>query len=86
MVMAPEHPMIDKYSDRISNMDAISAYRNECAKKTEFERTQLVKDKTGVKIDGLVAINPVDGRDSHLCCGLRNDGLRNGRNHGCSGT
>ena len=52
MVMAPEHPMIDKYSDRISNMDAISAYRNECAKKTEFERTQLVKDKTGVKIDG----------------------------------
>ena len=63
MVMAPEHPMIDKYSDRISNMDAISAYRNECAKKTEFERTQLVKDKTGVKIDGLVAINPVDGRE-----------------------
>ena len=63
MVMAPEHPMIDKYADRISNMDAISAYRNECAKKTEFERTQLVKDKTGVKIDGLVAINPVDGRE-----------------------
>ncbi|MDO4832645.1 MAG: leucine--tRNA ligase [Clostridia bacterium] len=63
MVMAPEHPMIDKYADRISNMDAISAYRDECAKKTEFERTQLVKDKTGVKIDGLVAINPVDGRE-----------------------
>lgn len=63
MVMAPEHPMIDKYADRISNMDAISAYRDECAKKTEFERTQLVKEKTGVKIDGLVAINPVDGRE-----------------------
>lgn len=63
MVMAPEHPMIDKYADRISNMDAISAYRDECAKKTEFERTQLVKEKTGVKIDGLVAINPVGGRE-----------------------
>ena len=63
MVMAPEHPMIDKYADRISNMDAIKAYRAECAKKTEFERTQLVKDKTGVKIEGLSGINPVDGRE-----------------------
>ena len=63
MVMAPEHPMIDKYADRIANMDAISAYRAECAKKTEFERTQLVKEKTGVKIEGLSAINPVDGRE-----------------------
>ncbi|MBO4445628.1 MAG: leucine--tRNA ligase [Clostridia bacterium] len=63
MVMAPEHPMIDKYADRIANMDAISAYRQECAKKTEFERTQLVKEKTGAKIDGLSAINPVDGRE-----------------------
>ena len=43
MVMAPEHPMIDKYADRIANMDAIKEYRKECAKKTEFERTQLVK-------------------------------------------
>ena len=60
MVMAPEHPMIDKYADRIANMDAIEAYRKECAKKTEFERTQLVKDKTGVKIEGLTAINPVN--------------------------
>ena len=60
MVMAPEHPMIDKYADRIGNMDAIEAYRKECAKKTEFERTQLVKDKTGVKIEGLTAINPVN--------------------------
>ncbi len=63
MVMAPEHPMIDKYADRISNMDAIEAYRKECAKKTEFERTQLVKDKTGVKIDGLTGINPVNGKE-----------------------
>ncbi len=63
MVMAPEHPIIDKYADKISNMDEIVAYRGECAKKTEFERTQLVKDKTGVKINGLVAINPVDGKE-----------------------
>ena len=62
MVMAPEHPLIDKYADRISNMDAIKAYRTECAKKTEFERTQLVKDKTGVKIEGLEAVNPVNGK------------------------
>lgn len=63
MVMAPEHPIIDQYADRISNMDEISAYRAECAKKTEFERTQLVKEKTGVKIAGLTAKNPVNGKD-----------------------
>lgn len=63
MVIAPEHPIIDKYQDRIGNMDEILAYRAECAKKTEFERTQLVKDKTGVKIDGLTAIDPVNGRE-----------------------
>ena len=62
MVIAPEHDLIDKYADRISNMDAITAYRQECAKKTEFERTQLVKDKTGVKIEGLEAVNPVNGK------------------------
>lgn len=62
MVIAPEHPIIDKYKDKIRNMDAIVDYRTECSKKTEFERTQLVKDKTGVKIDGLTAINPVNGR------------------------
>ena len=62
MVMAPEHPMIDKYQDRISNMDAINAYREECARKTEFERTQLVKDKTGLMIEGLEAVNPVNGK------------------------
>ncbi len=59
MVIAPEHPIIDKYADRIGNMDAIRAYRDECAKKTELERTQLVKDKTGVRIDGLTAVNPI---------------------------
>ncbi len=63
MVMAPEHPMIDKYSGRIANMADIESYRKECAKKTEFERTQLVKDKTGVKIDGISAINPVNGKE-----------------------
>lgn len=63
MVMAPEHPLIDKYQDRIANMDAVKDYRAECAKKTEFERTQLVKDKTGVKLDGLTAINPVNGKE-----------------------
>ncbi len=63
MVMAPEHPLIDKYADKIGNMADIEAYRAECAKKTEFERTQLVKDKTGVCIDGLVAVNPVNGKE-----------------------
>ena len=62
MVIAPEHPLIDKYADRITNMDAIKAYREECAKKTEFERTQLVKEKTGVCIQGLEGINPVNGK------------------------
>ncbi len=62
MVIAPEHPAIDKYADRISNMDAVLAYREECSKKTEFERTQLVKDKTGVRIEGLSAINPLNGK------------------------
>ena len=63
MVMAPEHPIIDKYADKITNMDEILSYRSECAKKTEFERTQLVKDKTGVKIAGITAKNPVNGKD-----------------------
>ena len=62
MVMAPEHPTLDKYKDRINNWDEVEAYRAECAKKTEFERTQLVKEKTGVKLDGLCAVNPVNGK------------------------
>ena len=63
MVMAPEHPMIDKYADKIANMDAILSYREECAKKTEFERTQLVKDKTGLRIEGLNGVNPLTGKE-----------------------
>ena len=62
MVIAPEHPVIEKYRDRIANIAALDAYKDECAKKTEFERTQLVKDKTGVCIDGLCAINPANGK------------------------
>ncbi len=62
MVIAPEHPLIDKYANRIANMDEVKTYRAECAKKTEFERTQLVKDKTGVKLQGIEAVNPVNGK------------------------
>ena len=63
MVIAPEHPIIEKYRDSISNIAELDAYKAECAKKSEFERTQLVKDKTGVKIDGLTAVNPVTGKE-----------------------
>ncbi len=63
MVVAPEHPILDKYKDQIANWDQIEEYRRDSAKKTEFERTQLVKDKTGVKIDGLAAINPITGKE-----------------------
>ncbi len=63
MVVAPEHPMLDKYKDRIKNWDEVEAYRAACAKKTEFERTQLSKEKTGVKLSGFTAINPVSGRE-----------------------
>ena len=63
MVIAPEHPIIQKYRDSISNIDALDAYKAECAKKSEFERTQLVKDKTGVRIEGLTAVNPITGKE-----------------------
>ena len=63
MVIAPEHPVIEKYRDRIANIAALDAYREDCAKKTEFERTQLVKDKTGVRVEGLTAVNPVSGKE-----------------------
>lgn len=66
MVVAPEHPVLDKYKDRITNWAAVEDYRAECAKKTEFERTQLAKDKTGVKIEGLAAINPITGKEIPL--------------------
>ena len=63
MVMAPEHPLLEKYRHLITNAEALDAYREECAKKTEFERTQMNKDKTGVRIDGLTAIHPVSGKE-----------------------
>ena len=63
MVMAPEHPVLDTYRDRITNAAALDEYRELCAKKTEFERTQLNKDKTGVKIEGLCAIHPITGKE-----------------------
>ncbi len=63
MVIAPEHPVIEKYRNDIKNIDALDAYKAECAKKSEFERTQLVKDKTGVKIEGLTAINPITEKE-----------------------
>ena len=63
MVMAPEHPLLDKYADRIKNFADVLAYREQCAKKTEFERTQLVKDKSGVKLEGFTAVNPINGKE-----------------------
>ncbi len=66
MVMAPEHPLIDKNKDKISNMDEINKYRELASHKSEFERTQLVKDKTGVKINGLTAINPVNNEETPI--------------------
>jgi len=63
MVMAPEHPLIETYRDRIANIDALDEYRVACSKKTEFERTQLVKDKTGVRIEGITALNPLTGKN-----------------------
>lgn len=59
MVMAPEHPLIDEYKERIKNFDAVEDYRHEAKHKSDFERTQLVKEKTGVKLEGLVAFNPI---------------------------
>ncbi len=63
MVMAPEHPLIDKYVSMIGNMDEVEAYRDMCSKKSAFERTQLVKEKTGVKLSGFTATNPVNGKE-----------------------
>ena len=63
MVMSPEHPLINKWADKITNMDEVTAYKQEAAKKSDFERTELAKDKTGVKISGVTAINPVNGKE-----------------------
>ena len=63
MVVSPEHPVIDKYKNEIKNFDQITQYRDMASKKSDFERTELAKDKTGVAIDGLTAINPVNGKE-----------------------
>lgn len=63
MVVSPEHPIIDKYKDEIKNFDALMEYREQASRKSDFERTELAKDKTGVCIDGLTAINPVNGKE-----------------------
>lgn len=63
MVVSPEHPHIDKYKSSITNWDEIAAYREEAAKKSDFERTELAKDKTGVVLGGITAINPVNGKE-----------------------
>ena len=63
MVMSPEHPYIDKWKAQIKNWDEIMAYREASARKSDFERTELQKDKTGVRIDGVMAVNPVNDRN-----------------------
>ena len=62
MVISPEHPMIEKWADKLNNIEDVRAYREEAARKSDFERTELNKDKTGVKLDGVAAINPVNGK------------------------
>ena len=63
MVVSPEHPYIEKWADKLTNLDEIKAYQRESAKKSDFERTEMNKDKTGVKLEGVTAINPVNGRE-----------------------
>ena len=63
MVVSPEHPYLDKYKDQIKNWEEIVSYREQASRKSDFERAELAKDKTGVAIDGLTAINPVNGKE-----------------------
>ena len=63
MVVSPEHPMLDKYKEEIKNLDEIRAYQEQASRKSDFERSELAKEKTGVQIDGLSAVNPVTGKD-----------------------
>ena len=63
MVMSPEHPLIEKWADKIKNYDEVLSYKREAAKKSDFERTELAKDKTGVKLEGVTAVNPVNGKE-----------------------
>ena len=62
MVISPEHPMIEQWADKLNNIADVRAYREEAARKSDFERTELNKDKTGVKLEGVAAINPVNGK------------------------
>ena len=63
MVVSPEHPLIEKYRSEIKNYEELAAYREQAARKSDFERTELAKEKTGVQIDGLTATNPVNGKE-----------------------
>ena len=63
MVMSSEHPFIEKWADKISNLDAVRAYQDQAAKKSDFERTELAKEKTGVMLEGVRAVNPVNGKE-----------------------
>ena len=63
MVMSPEHPFIEKWADKISNLDAVRVYQDQAAKKSDFERTELAKEKTGVMLEGVRAVNPVNGKE-----------------------
>ncbi len=66
MVMSPEHPYIDKWAERITNMDAVREYREASARKSDFERTEMAKEKTGVRLEGVAAINPVNGKETPI--------------------
>ncbi len=63
MVMSPEHPLLEKWSDKLKNSDEIKAYQEAAARKSDFERTEMAKDKTGVRLDGVMAINPVNNTE-----------------------
>ena len=66
MVLSPEHEFLNKYADKINNIDEVRAYPEQTHKKSEIERTDMTKEKTGVKIDGLTAINPVNGAEIEI--------------------
>lgn len=63
MVIAPEHPLVDTWKNQLTNYDAVAAYREQAARKSDFERTEVAKDKTGVRLEGVQAINPVNGKE-----------------------
>ena len=63
MVLSPEHALLNKWKDQIKNWDEVQAYQEAAARKSDFERTEVAKDKTGVRLDGVAAINPVNGKE-----------------------